>query len=105
MQSDDRNIGVIIAEGVKNPLLLGVLVLAVVGLVFYSVYLKFHRPTRRADLETRKAIEEAKATQTINIAATAVTQERIVHEAATVLSLSKEHLKGLSEFKGCRADE
>lgn len=105
MQGDDKNAVMIVAEAVKNPLLLGVLVVALVGLVFYIVYLKFHRPARREDLGVRKAIEDAKATQTINIAATAATQERTLHEAKSVLELSREHLKGLVEFKGCKVDE
>ena len=96
----------IIEAGLKDPTTRSLLVISLIGVVAFIIHIKWFRPSKIVELGIKSNIEQAKATQTINIATTAATQERSVVAAARVLELSEKHLERLSgDAMRCKGGE
>lgn len=86
----------IIEAGLKDPTTRSLLVISLISIVAFIIHIKWFRPSKIEELGIKNNIEQARATQTVNIANTAATQERSVVAAVRVLELSEKHLNILA---------
>lgn len=87
-----------IAAWLADPVCRTLLLLAVIGGVAAWIYIKWYRPSRLLELETKRDIEASRTTQTLHIRDTAATQERAALAAAAVLERAEDHLASLADL-------